>query len=229
VIGIIIPLLQEAEVFNIQKKNIKKPIQISDNLTVFISGVGEENAKNAVTVLASKVTHLISWGTAAGLSKKLKAGDLLLPNFIASKNKTSFKTDVKFNEKLAQLLPNNILIENGLISESTSILTTEKEKEIFQKQTNAVACDMESASIAKLAKTYKIPFNAIRFVTDDFATCIPKTVNLSIDKNGNFSISKFLYHIILNPKDIKHVIVLAKNFNKAKKSMYQLKEALLKL
>ncbi len=228
-IGIIVPLVQEASVFKIKKNAIKQPIEISDNLVLFVSGVGVNNARNAVEVLAPKVSHLISWGTAAGLSRHLQPGDLLLPDLIKDKNGTEYSTDLNFKKKMIALLPGDLSYESGLLCESTDILKEVEEKEEYGKKYNAVGCDMESAAIAKLAGKKGISFNALRFISDDYSTRIPKSVYLSISEDGDFIIGKFLLQLISNPRDIFQVIRLGKNFSKAKKTMLELKKVLLKL
>lgn len=228
-IGIIIPLIQEASVFKIKKRDTRRPVEISENLLIYVSGVGIKNATNAVEVLAPKVSHLISWGTAAGLSRHLKPGDLLLPDLIIDKNKVEFKTDSSFKNKLIELISNDLSYESGLLCESTNILKEAKEKEAFGEKYNAMACDMESAVIAKLADQKGISFNALRVISDDYSTPIPKSVYSSINKNGDFSIRKFLFQVLLSPKDIIQIIRLGKNFSKAKKTMQELKKVLLEL
>ena len=130
---------------------------------------------------------------------------------------------------MVESLPPGISFSSELISESTTILNDINEKEAFRRQNNAVACDMESASIARLASEKGIPFNALRVVTDDYSTRIPKSVSLSISKDGDFSKTKFLFHTIKHPKEIVQVIHLAINFRKVKKTMKILREVLLNL
>ena len=228
-IGIIVPLFQEAAVFKIKKNAVKMPVQITDNLLLFVSGIGIKNVTIAVDLIAPKVSHLISWGTAGGLTSNLKAGDLLIPDVVSDKNKICYSTDSKFNKILVESLPSGISFSSELISESTTILNDINEKEAFRRQNNAVACDMESASIARLASEKGIPFNALRVVTDDYSTRIPKSVSLSISKDGDFSKTKFLFHTIKHPKEIVQVIHLAINFRKVKKTMKILREVLLNL
>jgi adenosylhomocysteine nucleosidase len=229
VIGIIIPLIQEASVFRIKKNATKRPIQISDNLLVFVSGVGIINATNAVDALAPKVSHIISWGTAAGLSKILKPGDLVLPDLILDEKGAEYVTDSNFNDRMVKLFPKELSYHGGSLCESTNILKEVEEKKEFNKKYNAMACDMESATIAKLANLKGISFSALRVISDDYITGIPKSVYLSINKDGDFSIGKFLFQLLLNPKDTIQVIRLGKNFRKAKKTMLELRKALLTL
>ena len=228
-IGIIVPLLQEASVFKIKKNATKQPIEISDNLLLFVSGVGITNARNAVEVLAPKVSHLISWGTAAGLSRHLQPGDLLLPDLIKDKYGKEYTTDLNFKKQLIALFPVDLSYESGLLCESTDILKEVEEKEEYGKKYSAMGCDMESAAIAKLAGKKGISFNALRFISDDYSTRIPKSVYLSINEEGDFIIAKLLLQLLLNPRDIFQVIRLSKNFSKAKKTMLKLKKILLKL
>ena len=92
-----------------------------------------------------------------------------------------------------------------------------------------MGCDMESATIAKLAKQRGIPFNARRVIADDYKTSLPKSVFSSINKDGDLNIRKFFLQLIRRPRDIIQLIPLGKNFRQAKKTMLELKKALLKL
>jgi adenosylhomocysteine nucleosidase len=229
VIGIIIPLIQEASVFRIKKSETKRPIKISDNLLLFVSGVGIQNATYAVNELASEVSHIISWGSAAGLSENVKPGDLILPDLILDEKGKEYVTDSNFKNRMVQLFPKELSYYDGSLCESSAILKEAEEKREFGKKYNAIACDMESATIAKLAKLKGISFSALRVISDDYNTSIPKSVYLSINKEGDFSIRKFLFQLLVNPKEIIQVIRLGKNFSKAKKTMLKLKKVLLNL
>ena len=56
---------------------------ISANILVALSGIGAERAYTAGSVLVSQgATALLSWGYAAALDDRLKAGCLLLPERI---------------------------------------------------------------------------------------------------------------------------------------------------
>ena len=218
-IGIIAPLPQEAVVFRKGLKPAKQPIQISKQILLSIPGIGVKNARQAAEILTPKVSHLISWGTAAGLKEGVESGTLLLPGSVLNKDGTKLKTDSEFSKKLIAKLPEDIKYDRGILSESLTILNNKAEKLSFYELTQAVACDMESAAIGTVAQEHKIPFSAIRFVTDDSSATIPKSVLLSMDAKGHFNILKFLVNIIRSPGEITQVRQLSRNFSKAKKSM----------
>lgn len=221
--------MREASVFRIKKGATKKPIKLTENILLFVSGVGTKNATNAVNELAPKVSHIISWGSAAGLSKILKPGDLILPDLILDENGAEYVTDSKFNDRMIKLFPKELSFHVGAICESINILKEVEEKREFAKKYHAIACDMESATIAKLATLKGISFSALRVISDDYNTNIPKSVYLSINKDGDFSMGKFLFQLLANPKEIIQVIRLGKNFSKTKKTMLKLKKVLLNL
>ena len=225
-IGIIAPLPQEAAVFRRGLKPAKQPIQISEHILLSIPGIGVDNALEAAEILAPKVSHLISWGTAAGLKEAVEPGTLLLPGSVLDKDGKKLKTDSEFAEKLIAQLPDDINYERGILSESLTILHNEAEKLSFHELTRAVACDMESATIGTVALGHNIPFNAIRFVTDDARATIPKSVLLSMDTKGHFNILKFLVNIVRSPGEINQVRQLSRNFTKAKKSMSIIRDIL---
>ena len=218
-IGIIAPLAQEAAVFKPQHRRLKEVIQLSDNMLLVISGVGESNAVEAANILAPRVTHLISWGTAAGLMASVGAGTLLLPRSVMSDAGEKFTTDDLTVEKILASIPENVLYNTNHICQSTSILEDKGAKEKFHKLTGAVACDMESAAIAAFAQKNNLKFNAIRFVTDDLNTTIPKEVHEALDTEGEMNYSKLFLGILKSPQSIGSLIKLGKCFSLAQRTM----------
>lgn len=228
-IGIIAPLPQEASVFRPGLKPTKQPLQISEQILLSIPGIGVENAREAAEILAPKVSHLISWGTAAGLQEGVEPGTLLLPETVLDKEGKKLITDPEFSENIITKLPAEFRYNQGLLGESLSILNNQAAKRSFQELSKAVACDMESATIGAVAMEHNIPFNAIRFVADDYRTTIPKSILLSMNAQGGFSISKFLINIAKSPGEINQVWQLSRNFSKAKKSMLLTSKILLRV
>lgn len=218
-IGIVIPLPQEAAVFQTGSKLIRQPIQLSDSVQLIISGVGAKNAKAAAEIIAPNSSRLISWGTAAGLSKGVHPGTLILPNIVSNENGEIVHTDDSFVENMTNGLSEEVNHRIEILSESSKVLVDKAAKQKFYEQTNATACDMESYTIALVAKKFKIPFNAIRFISDTHTETLPQSVFTSINEDGHLNMLNFLFQLLKNPSEISQIRKLAKNFSAVKKTM----------
>ena len=228
-IGIVAPLLQEASVFKKSIKELGNPFPLTANINLIVSGIGTHNALKAVNMLLDSASHIISWGTAAGLVHDIKPGTLLLPESVTDENGNSINTNVEFKERLARQIPANIPISRALLGEASKILRDSNDKKEFQQLTGAVARDMESATIASISREKNISFNAVRVVTDDLNTAIPPSIFKYTHENGTFNTAGFITYLALNPGEWNAVYHLTKNFNKAKGTMKTVAKILLEI
>ena len=227
-IGIIAPLAQEAAALRPKHSKLKQIIPLSEGVLLVISGIGDKNASDAANMLTPRVNHLISWGTAAGLVAGIDAGTILLPNQLATESGAKILTNPILLANIITELPTTLPYDKGLLAESNQVLADIDAKHNFHLQTGAIACDMESVTIGKIAQKHNISFNAIRFVTDDVDSIIPKAVLASMDKDGQLVILKFLLNIVKSPKEIQQVWQLSRSFSKAKAAMSVIRDILLK-
>ena len=226
-VGIIAPLPQEAAVFRAGGKVIRQAIQLSDKVQLIISGMGAKNAALATEILAPNVSHLISWGTAGGLIKGIEPGMLLVPNIISDEAGNELVADPVFVLDFLKRLPKEVKYNRSLLSESSKILKNRSDKIAFHKRTSAAACDMESFTIGMVAQQHKIPFNAIRFVTDDHTETLPQSVLLSMNEDGQLSILNLLNQLVRRPSEISQIWQLSRHFSYAKKTMAPTSKALM--
>lgn len=186
-ITVFCPLPQEASVFSLPEKIIQQPIKVGPGLQVIISGVGSKNQIFAFDQVASNTTQIISWGTAAGLDRHLSAGGLLLPETVIDDSGKAFRTERTFTARLEQLLHNEVAIHKGLLAQTNTVLSSVSQKANFAKKHNAIACDMESATIGSLANKNHIPFNVIRVIVDEINTILPHSALIAMSEFGKIN------------------------------------------
>lgn len=161
----------------------------SINVVALYSGVCKVNAAIAAQILKDKfdVSHIIVVGVAGGIDKSLKIGDTVIGTEIAYHDveagilteyhpwmeNSYFKSDnslVKYCKK--------VLVENdfkqsiyfGKIVTGEAFITQSGREEIISKY-NPLCVDMETASVAHVCYVNKIPFLAIRSITDTEEEC----------------------------------------------------------
>jgi len=181
--------------------------------------MGRENTQRSVKqLLPFGVEHLISWGTAAGISQSVREGDLLIPDsVIISGNK--YATNKMFNNELLRLLPAGLRWHKGMLYNADELLdTVESKLEIFAS-TRCLGADMESGALAEAAVENDISFSVIRAVSDPVGQQLPRALKQGFTVNGDFAVNEFVKYVLTNPSDWWAAFSLARNFIKARKTL----------
>lgn len=201
------------------------PVEIEKNIFLCLSGMGYESAKKAaIQFLDLNINALISWGVAGALDPLMNSGDLIIANQILTNDKT-YRTTYEWNKKLSVIFTDtkHNVINANIISASNICATIEDKKKLFLSS-GAVAVDMESSAIAETAFANKLDFIVIRSIADKADTTIPEAVLNHTDNLGNPEILKFVSSCISRPKQINEIMLLAKSYKKALKTLQNIAE-----
>ena len=180
------------------------------------SGIGKVLSSITTTILILKynIDFIINIGTAGSLNNNIKINDIIIGEKISyfDVNLSSFgynigklpslplyfKSNINIINKLIYIMKNIIKINNfikGLIvTGDTFIDNFIKKKSILKNFPKAIACEMESASIASVAFKFKIPFLILRIISD------------CSDKNSKNNFKNYINYI--NIKLVKIIIKL---------------------
>jgi len=219
-LGIIVAILGEAR--SLTKKPVSKGdvISLDERVMIQVSGIGPKRAHTAAKTLLEKgATALLSWGTAAGLIPGLSSGSLVLPKIVIASDESIYATDAIWHERLCNRLGGHVDLYQGPLAESATVLSNPEEKVILSRQSEAIAVDMESGAIAKLAHDREVPFMAIRAVADPIDAIIPHTVLTAIGEFGELNLRKLIKGLIKNPFELFPLVRLARNFRIAKMAL----------
>ena len=226
--GIVVALPEELTTLTSKKIDKGGCLFIADKLLLAYSGAGPVNAKAAAELLiAQGATRLMSWGCAAALSTTLKPGDLILADtLIDAENCLNAKCrDAKFcvssnwHSYTKNRLSTTMIVHTGCLAGSKSIVSSSKDKKQMQSITGAVALDMESIAIAKIAGHSGLPFLAIRAIADPVNMDLPLAINHSLNNKGDIILGKLLLFLLLHPAELPGLIKLGLHFNAAKKTL----------
>ncbi|MCR5416670.1 MAG: 5'-methylthioadenosine/adenosylhomocysteine nucleosidase [Pseudobutyrivibrio sp.] len=171
-----------------------------------VSGIGKVFAAicTEIMILHFGVDHVINIGVAGSLTPDLKVLDVAVAesavqhdmnttaigdpyglvsginiiNFIADKDLRAAVVDV--------LKAKGIHFDTGIIASGDLFVDTDKQRETIRNRFNAIAADMEGASIAHTCYVNKVPFTLIRSISDadgsamDYNTFAGKAAEQSI-------------------------------------------------
>jgi adenosylhomocysteine nucleosidase len=224
--GIVVALIQELDTLTSKKVIAKgQSIFLTKTVALAYSGAGANNAKAAAELLISQgATQLISWGCAAALSDNLQSGNLVLANGLidADGGATPVNADWHHHAKtvLSKLAcESGFALRCGDLLESKILVSTSHDKRQLYQDTKAIALDMESVAIAKVALAHNIPFLAIRAIADPVTMDLPAAVSHALNEQGDVQIGKLLKFLLWHPSEAKGLLVLGQQFNAAKNTL----------
>ncbi len=218
--GIVVALPEELCTLT-AKKLVKGDIcQLSDQVIVSYSGAGVVNARLAAELLINHgARSLISWGCTAGLVEKLVPGDLLLSQECIAADKSVIQNSSDWLYNVEAKLSPHVKIVHGRLAESLWLVATTLEKKAVNEVTNAIALDMESVAIAKVAKEYDLPFLIIRAIADPVGMNLPKAISVALNEQGVINLQKLLIYLFTHPAELPGLIKLGLHFNAAQKTL----------
>jgi nucleoside phosphorylase len=204
----IAPFLKYLQVTQKKKINgfvIYETTYYKHNIVIAISGMGKQNAEKTARYVMNEYTPqgLLSVGFSAATLHGIKTGVVILPEQILDINSDG---KIISNIQIEQDWWKNQLWDainfSGISLCVDKVITTGSLKQEMGKLYHAVIMDMESAAVAKMAEQARIPFCAIRVVSDTAEEDLPVDFNLFTDDKNNIQKSKIIYYLLLHPLKI---------------------------
>jgi hopanoid-associated phosphorylase len=218
--GIVVALPEELGTLTSKRIDKGHCVFIANTVLVAYSGAGAKNAQAAAELLVAKgATQLISWGSAAGLDTALRPGDLTLADSLIDSNDFEMAVNADWHHYSKNLLSKFVTVHTGRLAESQGIVSSSKEKQLFQTITGAMALDMESNAIAKIAQHHGLPFLAIRAIVDPVTMDLPRAIEYAANTEGDIVLSRLLMFLALHPVELPRLIRLGLQFGAAKKTL----------
>lgn len=217
-IGVISALSIEGRCLFPRHAPVGESVHVGNQVYLRIGGIGHENAsKAAADFINEEVNLLVSWGVAAALGNATKAGDLVLAEQILDISGQPYPVQPAALQALKYFSEQaGLTTQSGNITETTGVLATETSKSELHQQTGAIAADMESAAIASAASRAKIPFLAVRVISDDAHTPIPHAISKNMDTFGRMNIPGLFVSLCFQPAEIMSLVRLARGFKQAR-------------
>lgn len=198
------------------EKRILKSSAASLPGAIFLqTGVGPGPVRQmAGAIRAGKPAGLISIGTAGGLHSGLRPGHLLLPARVTTEHGEVFPVTPAWHARICDCLVDHV-IETGTIVSVGRAVRNPRDKQQLAAQSGAVAVDMESAELARIAAQNTIPFLVMRTVADAHDQPLPQVAVAALSSSGDLRIAALLGRLLRRPGEIAALIRLQANFRTA--------------
>lgn len=171
-----------------------------------VSGIGKVFAAicTEIMILHFSVDHVINIGVAGSLVKDLKVLDVAVADsavqhdmntsaigdpigLVSGINIINFEADERLKNATKEVLEaKGIYYQTGVIASGDLFVDTDKQRQTIRDRFDAIAADMEGASIAHTCYVNNVPFTLIRSISDadgsamDYNTFAGKAAEQSI-------------------------------------------------
>ena len=176
-----------------------------NHAVVIIGGIGPESARAAAEAIIAQHSPelLISAGVAGALVAELHVGETIFPAIVIDARDGSRHETVIQNARLG----NSPLARTVLVGYPE--IASASQKQQLAKSYGAHAVDMESAAVARAAQVHRLPFLAIKAISDELDFELPDMSRFI--HGGKFQTAPFLRYIALRPWLWLRVFRLARN------------------
>jgi nucleoside phosphorylase len=167
---------------------------------------------------------LVSWGLAGGLSVGVVPGTVIAPRHVLAEGEQPVAVDPLWHSRLA-LSAADLDVQRGDLLSVAAPLESPAAKRSAAQATNAVAVDMESASIAAAAARAGVPFVALRVVVDGVDDSLPRRAGDWVDEQGRRRKSAVL-RAVIDVRGWGTLLTLARRYRVASAALDRLARAL---
>jgi hopanoid-associated phosphorylase len=152
--------------------------------------------------LAGTASGIISIGIAGALAVGLPVGQWVVADAVLVDGE-SLPTDAAWTGRLAARLPEaargGLLGVNAMVADAT-------QKASLHSTTGAVAVDMESHIVARVARRHRLPFAAARVISDAAHHDLPPAVLVGMKSDGGMDLPAVLRSLLANPGQLPALI-----------------------
>jgi len=174
-----------------------------------VIGAGDRERTAALVASAlQQASCLMSFGIAGALAPHLRPGDVVISAEVVSAGQRWTAAE-PFQSRVAALAQEIGAFEGAVLGAS-AILATEAEKSRAWRNTGALAVDLESDVVARIASRAGIPFLVARTIADTAYRELPPAALIPLSEAGTPNLARVLASVLRRPQQIATLIGLAR-------------------
>ncbi|HVH84301.1 MAG TPA: hypothetical protein VM713_08305 [Steroidobacteraceae bacterium] len=219
-VGIVAALRAESRLLGPVRARRGSCAVLADGTLLVVSGMGLAAAgEGARRLVPAGARALVSFGMAGGLDPRLVAGSIVLPSEVVSSDGAHFATTGHWREHVgAAVGARHPVCFGALLSCRQAIGSVADKAEVF-RNTAAAAVDMESAAVAEVATSERLPFLAVRAIVDTASDSLPPALVEVIGPGGAARIGRVLALLARRPADLGLLFQLLRRYRAARRAL----------
>lgn len=158
------------------------------------------------------VDGLLSFGLAGGLDPALAPGAIIVPETVLDGDQV-YATAPHLSASLG--------LRRGTLLGGTRVAATAAEKARLFARTGALAVDLETGPVARVAARHGVPFAALRAICDPAGRNLPPAALVALDRHGSIGILPVLASLASHPGQIGSLIALVRDAATARAALRQ--------
>ncbi len=165
----------------------------------------DEMSRTLALAVRSGCRGLISFGVAGGLVADLRPGDCIVASSIVD-HSGSWSTDPRWSDRLLQLVPD---ARPGKIVGVNAVVSDPPSKRELHRLTGAVAVDMESHLVARIAAAYELSCATLRVVIDPVHRTVPRAATAAVRPGGCTDLNFLVRELVRHPSQVPGLLRIA--------------------
>jgi adenosylhomocysteine nucleosidase len=165
---------------------------------------------------------IISIGIGGALSPTLAVGDCVVAREVIS-NGNRLPVDDEWYGCLMARLPD---AKSGIIIGSYEPVSDPAAKARLHDRSGANVVDMESETAARFAQRNRIPFAALRVISDDARQTLPPAVRVAMDDKGGIALGAVLLSLLKAPSQMPDLLRTRRDSETAFAALLRSRDAL---
>ncbi|MGE0213790.1 MAG: hypothetical protein AB7S41_19040 [Parvibaculaceae bacterium] len=188
--------------------------------SVTVSGMGQAAAEGAAEGLAAGgVCGLMSFGYAGAIRSGLRRGTIIIADQVQTEDGELFSSDADWRGELERSLASRAGVTVGSFLSLGQVADSPAEKRRLATRFNALAVDMESAAVARVAARHGLPFIALRAIVDEAHHWVPSAAAAAVDRHGRSRPWRVALPLLRQPAQIGALMTLARGAGAADRSL----------
>jgi adenosylhomocysteine nucleosidase len=170
-----------------------------------IGGDGIGLAERLDRAVAEGPCAVLSVGIAGGLQPGLPPGTVIVASSVAGSG-GSLPTTRAWAENLNRMISG---VHMGGVADVSRIILNVAEKAKLYRATGALAVDMESHIVARIAHARRVPFAVLRIIADPAERSLPEMAQSALMPDGGIGIGHALKSLVAAPAQVGAAIQTA--------------------
>jgi adenosylhomocysteine nucleosidase len=179
---------------------LKREARLIEALTTRIVVGGGDSARLGEGIeraVRDGARALFSVGVAGGLKPGLPVGTPIVASSVIAAG-GSFATTASWADVLTRAVPGSV---RGPVFAQDGIADAAEKEDLYRK-TGALAVDMESHVVARIAQARDLPFAVLRIVVDPSERSLPRAAKVAMQPDGSVSLIRIAMSVAARPAQI---------------------------
>lgn len=186
-------------------------------------GVGPRRSEHRAELVLNgrmPVRAIVMVGYAGALSREIQTGSLVVCETAVDRvTKSRLRADERLLSIARRVKLPAARIAEGVIVTTNRVVVRAADKAKLHEETSALAVDMETAGVARVAERYGVPWIAVRAITDGARHDLPIDFNRLADEDGDVDRSRIVRHVLARPWKIPALILLGNHSARASRNL----------